>query len=120
MEAFEYTALPARVVFGVGTLPRVADKMNAMGCKRALVLSDPHHASVGATRLMQALGEKAVHLSADAVMHTPADVTERGMGAHSGPQIHIDADEIAAIGDFSQINNGSIGGRENPPDFGNG
>ena len=48
------------------------------------------------------------------------DVTERGMGAHSGPQIHIDADEIAAIGDFSEINNGSIGGRENPPDFGNG
>ena len=39
--------------------------------------------------------------------------------ARSGPQIHIDADEIAAIGDFSQINNGSIGGRENPPDFGN-
>src|SRR6266403_6045049 len=77
MEAFEYTALPARVVFGVGTLPRVADEMNALGCKRALVLSDPHHASVGATRLMQALGEKAVHLSADAVMHTPADVTER-------------------------------------------
>src|SRR6266568_3955959 len=42
------------------------------------------------------------------------DVIERGMGAHSGPQIHIDADEIAAIGDFSQINNGSIGSRENP------
>ena len=39
--------------------------------------------------------------------------------ALSGSQIHIDADEIAAIGDFSQINNGSIGGRENPPDFGN-
>jgi hypothetical protein len=39
--------------------------------------------------------------------------------ARSGPQIHIDADEIAAIGDFSEINNGSIGGRENPPDFGN-
>ena len=39
--------------------------------------------------------------------------------ALSGPQIHINADEIAAIGDFSQINNGSISGRENPPDFGN-
>ena len=48
------------------------------------------------------------------------DVIKHGMGARSGPQIHIDADEIAAIGDFSEINNGSIGSRENPPDFGNG
>jgi maleylacetate reductase len=77
MQAFEYTALPARVVFGIGTLPRVADEMNALGRKRAFVLSDPHHASAGATRLMRTLGEKAVHLSVDAVMHTPADVTER-------------------------------------------
>jgi maleylacetate reductase len=77
MQAFEYTALPARVVFGIGTLPRVADEVNGLGCNRAFVLSDPHHASAGAMRLIRTLGEKAVHLSADAVMHTPADVTER-------------------------------------------
>ena len=99
MEAFEYTALPARVVFGAGTLPRVADKMNAMGCKRALVLSDPHHASVGATRLMQALGEKAVHLSADAVMHTPADVTERVMKK----LVACNADCLVSLGGGSTI-----------------
>ena len=39
MEAFEYSALPARVIFGFGTLPRVADEMAALGRKRAFVLS---------------------------------------------------------------------------------
>jgi maleylacetate reductase len=52
MEAFEYSALPARVIFGFGTLPRVTDELNALGRKRAFVLSDPHHAIVGAARIM--------------------------------------------------------------------
>jgi maleylacetate reductase len=77
MEAFEYTALPVRVIFGFGTLPRIADEVAALGCKRAFVLSDPHHATAAAARLMDALGKLGVQLSTDAVMHTPADVTER-------------------------------------------
>jgi alcohol dehydrogenase class IV len=44
MEAFEYSALPARVIFGLGTLARVTDELIALGRKRAFVLSDPHHA----------------------------------------------------------------------------
>jgi hypothetical protein len=51
MEAFEYSALPARVIFGFGTLARVTDELIALGRKRAFVLSDPHHAPAGATRL---------------------------------------------------------------------
>src|ERR1700742_3280873 len=81
MEAFEYTALPARVIFGSGTLPRGADEVTALGCKRAFVLSDPHHATAAAARLMDALGELGGQLSTDAVMHTPADVTERVMAS---------------------------------------
>ena len=79
METFEYTALPARVIFGFGTLPRIADEVAALGCKRAFVLSDPHHATAAAARLMDALGKLGVQLSTDAVMHTPTDVTERVM-----------------------------------------
>ena len=67
MEAFEYTALPARVIFGSGTLPRIADEVAALGCKRAFVLSDPYHATAAAARLMDALGKLGVHLSSDAV-----------------------------------------------------
>jgi hypothetical protein len=34
MEAFEYSALPARVIFGFGTLARVTDELIALGRKR--------------------------------------------------------------------------------------
>jgi len=63
MEAFEYSALPARVVFGFGTVPRVIDELNALGRKRAFVLSDPHHGAAGAARLMHALGKQGVALA---------------------------------------------------------
>jgi maleylacetate reductase len=77
IEAFEYTALPARVLFGFGTLTRVANELLSLGCERAFVLSDPHHATAGAAQVMRLLGGLGVYLSTDAVMHTPVDVTER-------------------------------------------
>src|SRR5258707_9602274 len=99
MEAFEYTALPARVIFGFGTLPRVTGELNALGRKRAFVLSDPHHAAAGAARVMHALGKLGVHLSTDAVMHTPADVTERAMAK----LVACDADCLISLGGGSTI-----------------
>jgi alcohol dehydrogenase class IV len=44
MELFQYTALPARGLFGFGTIAKVADELVSLGRKRAFVLSDPHHA----------------------------------------------------------------------------
>ena len=99
MEAFEYSAQPARVIFGFGTLPRVTDELNALGRKRAFVLSDPHHATADATRLMRALGKLGVHLSIDAVMHTPVDVTERVMAK----LVAHDADCLISLGGGSTI-----------------
>jgi maleylacetate reductase len=77
MEAFEFTPLQARVVFGRGTLGRIADEVRQLGCNRAYVLSDAHHTGAAATRLLQLLGDRAVGLSTDAAMHTPVEVTER-------------------------------------------
>jgi alcohol dehydrogenase class IV len=77
MEAFEFTPLPGRVVFGRGTLARVADEVRQLGCSRAFVLSDAHHAKGAATKVMESLGDRAVGLSTDAAMHTPVEVTER-------------------------------------------
>jgi len=77
MEAFEFTPLPARVVFGRGTLARIADEVRQLGCSRAFVLSDAHHAEGAAARVLQLLGDNAVGLSTDAAMHTPVEVTER-------------------------------------------
>ena len=36
MEAFEYSALPARMSFGFATLPRAANELIALGRKRPL------------------------------------------------------------------------------------
>jgi maleylacetate reductase len=83
MEAFQYTALPARVVFGLGTIAKVADELVSLGRKRAFVLSDPHHATAAAARLMRLLDDFGVQLSTDAVMHTPVEVTERVIDAGS-------------------------------------
>ena len=99
VEAFEYTALPARVLFGFGTIAKVADELVSLDCKRALVLSDPHHVATAAARLMSILGDLGVHLSTDAVMHTPAEVTERVMEKLSAS----DADCIVALGGGSTI-----------------
>ena len=41
MHAFVYTALPSKVLFGFGTLDKVADEVRMLGCRRALVLSTP-------------------------------------------------------------------------------
>lgn len=78
MQPFSYTALPGKVVFGSGTLSRVADEMRALGCSRALLLSTPQQ--VGQVEALRAqLGELAVGLFSDATMHTPVEVTERAM-----------------------------------------
>src|SRR5260370_29393089 len=77
MDAFEYTSLPGRVVFGFGTIARVPDEVSALGCRRAFVLSAPHHENTAAMCLLEALGDCAVGLSSEATMHTPVEVTDR-------------------------------------------
>src|ERR1700756_3468057 len=99
MEGFQYTAFPARVVFGFGTIEKVADELVSLGRKRAFVLSDPHHATAAAARLMIVLGDLGVQLSTDAAMHTPVEVTERVMEKLAA----CDADCIVALGGGSTI-----------------
>ena len=61
-EAFSIYALPARVLFGFGTIAKVADELVSLGRKRAFVLSDPHYAMAAGARLMRVLGDLGVHL----------------------------------------------------------
>lgn len=77
MDAFDYTALQARVVFGHGTLARLAEEMRLMGCSRAFLLSDAHHAKTAAAKILELLGDRVVGISTDAAMHTPIEVTEQ-------------------------------------------
>jgi maleylacetate reductase len=77
MEAFEFTPLDGRVVFGRGTLTRIADEVQRLGGRRPFVLSDAHHAKGAAATLLQSLGDAVAGFSTDAAMHTPVEVTER-------------------------------------------
>jgi maleylacetate reductase len=79
MRPFVYNALPARVVFGHGTISQVADEVERLGCHRALVLSTPLQ-QADAERLASQLGDLAAGVFAAAVMHTPVEVTEQAMG----------------------------------------
>lgn len=76
MQSFVYTALPARVVFGSGTLAQVADEVRRLGCAKALVLSTPQQVEE-AQALAARLGDLAAGVFAEAAMHTPTDVTGR-------------------------------------------
>ena len=78
VEPFVYAALPAKVIFGFGTLACVPDEVRALGSKRALVLSTPEQQE-SAEILADRLGALAVGTFTQVVMHTPAEVTERAL-----------------------------------------
>jgi len=75
---FTYTARPARIVFGHGTLERVRDEVERLGRSRALVLAGPDLAESG-DRVEKVLGPLAVGRFDGAAMHTPVEVTEQAL-----------------------------------------
>ena len=83
MRPFVYNALPARVVFGVGTIGQVADEVRRLDCRRALILSTPQQRSE-AERLASQIGDLAAGVFAGAVMHTPVEVTARRRRSRRG------------------------------------
>ena len=92
-EAFTYTGLPARVVFGSGTLVRIPEELRALGCGRALVLSTPEQLESAQT-VASRLGDLCAGTFTQAAMHTPVEVTERAVKAVR----EMDADCTVAIG----------------------
>ena len=78
MQPFAYTSDPVRVIFGRGTLDRVADEVRRLGCARALVLSTPQQ-KAEADDLVRRLGGLAAGVFTEATMHTPVEVTERAL-----------------------------------------
>lgn len=78
IQPFTYSALPARVIFGSGTLSKIPDELRLLGCRRALVLSTPEQQDA-ATSLASLLGDLCAGTFTQAAMHTPVDVTERAM-----------------------------------------
>ena len=78
MHSFVYSALPGKVLFGFGTIDKVADEIRQLGCRRALVLSTPQQAPQ-AEHLAARLGDLSVAAFTEAAMHTPVAVTQRAL-----------------------------------------
>ncbi|MDR1968240.1 MAG: maleylacetate reductase [Burkholderiaceae bacterium] len=72
MRDFIYTSHPQRVVFGAGALRHLPREIEALGAKRALVLSTPEQRGQ-AERVAQMLGTHAAGVFDRAVMHVPIE-----------------------------------------------
>jgi alcohol dehydrogenase class IV len=98
MIPFTYEGLPARVIFGSGTLDQVGAEVERLGCKRVMVISTPQQAAE-AERIAKQLGAAHGVTYTGAVMHTPVDVTEHAMQLVRDEKI----DGTVAIGGGSTI-----------------
>ncbi|MEO5738488.1 MAG: maleylacetate reductase [Variovorax sp.] len=72
MKRFVYVAQPARVVFGAGSLAQLGAEIEALGAKRALVLSTPGQRAL-AERVAGLLGARAAGVFDRAAMHVPIE-----------------------------------------------
>ncbi|KAM0753953.1 iron-containing alcohol dehydrogenase [Meredithblackwellia eburnea MCA 4105] len=98
MQAFTYNALPARVIFGFGTISQVAAEVKALGCSKALVLTTPHQIETG-EQVKASLGDLAVGHYTNATMHTPMSVTLDALAEAK----KLDVDVVVAVGGGSTI-----------------
>lgn len=93
MLSFVYTAHPARVLFGAGTLQQLPAEADRLGLKRALVISTPGHAEDG-RRVAALLGGRAAGVHAKAAMHVPAAIAAEALAEAR----RLQADGLVAVG----------------------
>jgi len=98
MLQFTYEPQPTRVVFGAGRLDQLADEIARLNATRVLVLSTPGQRRL-AERAAELLGDHAVGIHADAVMHVPIEVATVARAEAS----RLRADCCVAIGGGSTI-----------------
>jgi alcohol dehydrogenase class IV len=93
MRDFIYTSQPQRVVFGAGSLARLGREIEALGARRALVLSTPEQRGQ-AERVAALLGPQAAGIFDRAAMHVPIETARAAREAAR----KLDADCAVAIG----------------------
>lgn len=98
MHPFNYTALPARVIFGCGSMAQLGREVEVLGARRALVLCTPEQRAL-AERATDLLGERAAGIFDRAVMHVPIETAReaRELAARLG------ADCAVAVGGGSTV-----------------
>ena len=98
MRRFVYTAQPSRVVFGPGSLQHLAREIDALGARKALVLSTPEQRA-SAERVAELLGARAAGIFDRAVMHVPIETARDAREAAR----QLGADCAVAIGGGSTV-----------------
>jgi alcohol dehydrogenase class IV len=98
VKSFVYDQPGARVIFGVGSLDRVAEEVKRLGAKRAIVLSTPEQRGE-AEDVARRLGEVSAGVYAEAVMHVPIETAR----AARDEGRRRDADCYVAIGGGSTV-----------------
>jgi maleylacetate reductase len=93
MLSFVHEALPARVVFGAGSLRKLPEEIDKLGAARALVLCTPEQRAMAADIVLM-LGARSAGVFDGAVMHVPVEVA---MAAREKAQ-RVGADCCVAIG----------------------
>lgn len=98
MQPFLYTALPARVIFGCGSLKQVGQEVDNLGARRALVLCTPEQRGL-AERVAELLGDRAAGIFDQAVMHVPIETARQAREA----AVRLEADCAVAVGGGSTV-----------------
>jgi hypothetical protein len=99
MQSFVHDALPARVVFGSGTIAQLRSEAERLGVHRVLVLSTPGRGEAQAREIAALLGDRSVGIHSGAVMHTPVEATEQALQMVQD----LGADAVVAVGGGSTI-----------------
>jgi len=98
VKSFVYDQPATRVIFGTGSLDRVAEEVKRLGAKRAIVLSTPEQRGE-AEDVARRLGELSAGVYAEAVMHVPIE-TARAAREEAKRR---DADCYVAVGGGSTV-----------------
>ena len=86
MKEFVYVGRPQRVIFGAGSLRHLQREIEALGARKALVLSTPEQRAAAA-KVGELLGARAAGIFDRAIMHVPIETardareTARSLGA---------------------------------------
>lgn len=98
MDAFLYTAHPARIVFGIGRLQHLAQELDRLPARRALVVTTTSQRQRMAA-LEEILGNRHAGVFDEAAMHVPVEVAQKAVRAARA----LDADCVIALGGGSAI-----------------
>ena len=103
IEPFTCDLLGGRIVFGAGTLDRIRDEIEALGCSRILVIAGGSNRP-GGERVASLLGGLTVGTLATVRQHVPEDLAAQVVDTGRS----VRADGVVSVGGGSTIGLGKV------------